>query len=253
MSRPTRKPRLTNTSERRWPTLHKQWNGAAVAGTARCSGSRSASRATHSAAAILFSATLRDITRRKEAEDRLMKLAEFDPLTGLANRRAFVAALERAIADSHRRGSRVAVLYLDLDHSKDVNDTLDHPAGDRLLEAVAQRLRKNLRASDMVARFGGDEFAVLMSSLSDPSDAGLLAKKPIDAAASPFPVDANTEFTPGTRISASGIRSYGRNRDCNSFPRRRGALSGKGGRAPHLSLLRRRDGFGGSRPCQSAR
>ncbi|MGC1359348.1 MAG: diguanylate cyclase [Xanthobacteraceae bacterium] len=143
----------------------------------------------------LIVATLRDITRRKEAEDRLMKLAEFDPLTGLANRRAFVAALERAIADSHRRGSRVAVLYLDLDHFKDVNDTLGHPAGDRLLEAVAQRLGKNLRASDMVARFGGDEFAVLMSSLSDPSDAGLLAKKLIDAAASPFPVDANEIYT----------------------------------------------------------
>ena len=143
----------------------------------------------------LIFATLRDITRRKEAEDRLMKLAEFDPLTGLANRRAFVAALERAIADSHRRGSRVAVLYLDLDHFKDVNDTLGHPAGDRLLEAVAQRLGKNLRASDMVARFGGDEFAVLMSSLSDPSDAGLLAKKLIDAAASPFPVDANEIYT----------------------------------------------------------
>ena len=144
----------------------------------------------------LIFATLRDITRRKEAEDRLMKLAEFDPLTGLANRRAFVAALERVIADSHRRGSRVAVLYLDLDHFKDVNnDTLGHPAGDRLLEAVAQRLGKNLRASDMVARFGGDEFAVLMSSLSDPSDAGLLAKKLIDAAASPFPVDANEIYT----------------------------------------------------------
>jgi diguanylate cyclase (GGDEF)-like protein/PAS domain S-box-containing protein len=143
----------------------------------------------------LIFATLRDITRRKEAEDRLMKLAEFDPLTRLANRRAFVAALERAIVDSHRRGSRVAVLYLDLDHFKDVNDTLGHPAGDRLLEAVAQRLGKNLRASDMVARFGGDEFAVLMSSLSDPSDAGLLAKKLIDATASPFPVDANEIYT----------------------------------------------------------
>jgi diguanylate cyclase (GGDEF)-like protein/PAS domain S-box-containing protein len=151
-------------------------------------------RATFGGRDLIFS-TLRDITRRKEAEDRLVKLAQFDALTGLPNRRAFVAALERAIADGRRRGSRVAVLYLDLDHFKDVNDTLGHPAGDRLLEAVAQRLVGNLRASDLVARFGGDEFAVLISNLPDPSDAGIMARKLIDATALPFPVDANEIYT----------------------------------------------------------
>ena len=156
---------------------------------------------------LIFS-TLRDISRRKEAEEQLMKLAEFDALTGLVNRRAFVASLERAIADSHRRNTHVTILYLDLDHFKDINDTLGHPAGDRLLEAVAQRLTKNLRASDIVARFGGDEFAVLISDLSDPSDAGLLAKKLIDATALPFPIDANEIYTGlsvGIAVSKAGL------------------------------------------------
>jgi diguanylate cyclase (GGDEF)-like protein/PAS domain S-box-containing protein len=155
---------------------------------------------------VLFS-TLRDISRRKQAEERLVKLAQFDALTGLPNRHTFVAGLERAIADSQRRGGRVAALYLDLDHFKDINDTLGHPAGDRLLEAVAQRLVKNLRASDTVARFGGDEFAVLMSRLDDPSDAGILAKKLIDATALPFPINGNEIFTGlsvGIAVSEAG-------------------------------------------------
>ena len=92
--------------------------------------------------------TLRDITRRKQAEEKLMKMARFDLLTGLDNRGVFVADLERAIADARRRGSRVTVLYLDLDHFKDVNDTLGHPVGDRLAAiggTTARRQRPGIR------------------------------------------------------------------------------------------------------------
>ncbi len=135
--------------------------------------------------------TLNDITRRKEAEEKLIKLAQFDVLTGLVNRGVFVANLERAIFDARQRGACVTVLYLDLDHFKDVNDTLGRPVGDRLLKSVAQRLTDSVRSSDTVARFGGDEFAVLMPYLAEPADAGMLAKKLIDAIALPLRVDAN--------------------------------------------------------------
>jgi len=136
-------------------------------------------------------ATLRDITRRKAMESELKRMAQFDALTGLPNRRVFVADLERAMADSRRRGAIVAVLYIDLDHFKDVNDTLGHPAGDRLLQAVAQRLTGNVRGTDTVSRFGGDEFAVLVTNLMEPDEAGILAQKLIDAIALPFPLGAN--------------------------------------------------------------
>jgi diguanylate cyclase (GGDEF)-like protein/PAS domain S-box-containing protein len=136
-------------------------------------------------------ATVHDIDARKDAEDRLTRLSRFDTLTGLANRRAFVAALEGAIADRRRRRGGVAILFLDLDSFKDVNDTLGHPVGDRLLQAVARRLSDSVRSSDLVARFGGDEFAVLIREFDEPSDAGTLARTLVDAIKSPFRIDAN--------------------------------------------------------------
>ena len=132
--------------------------------------------------------TLRDISYRKAAEEELRRMAQFDVLTSLPNRRLFVSNLERAVADSRRRDVGIAVLYIDLDHFKDVNDTLGHPVGDRLLSAVAQRLTANVRASDTVARFGGDEFAILATNLMEPAEAGILAQKLIDAIALPFPL-----------------------------------------------------------------
>ena len=101
-----------------------------------------------------FLSTAREISRRKEAESQLARMAQYDLLTGLTNRGVFVAEVERAI-ERTRRGERgFAVLYLDLDHFKDVNDTLGHPVGDRLLQAVGERLRANVRAGDTVARLG---------------------------------------------------------------------------------------------------
>jgi diguanylate cyclase (GGDEF)-like protein len=103
----------------------------------------------------------RDVTDQKRALVRALETARTDQLTGLANRGAFVERLRAAIAGAGRRGPGFAVLYIDLDHFKDVNDTLGHPAGDQLLRAVADRLRAATRPSDTVARFGGDEFAVI--------------------------------------------------------------------------------------------
>ena len=104
-----------------------------------------------------------DITEHKELEDRIARLALVDMLTDLPNRCAFEEALERAAARSRRHGGAIAILYLDLDGFKSVNDTLGHAAGDELLREVAVRLRSCLRAEDMVARLGGDEFAALLT------------------------------------------------------------------------------------------
>ena len=113
-------------------------------------------------------ATQRDITSRKQADDKIAYLARYDGLTGLVNRGVFVEALKLAIARSQRGAKGLAVLYLDLDHFKDVNDTLGHPVGDLLLQAVAERLRANVRVIDIVARFGGDEFAIILTDIQEP-------------------------------------------------------------------------------------
>jgi len=104
-------------------------------------------------------------------------LARTDGLTGLANRATFIERLYQAFAAARRGASRFAVLYIDLDHFKDVNDTLGHSAGDLLLISVAGHLKRNCRESDLVARLGGDEFAILQSEVSDVSGATALASK----------------------------------------------------------------------------
>ena len=103
-----------------------------------------------------------DVTERRRMEKELRHLADHDPLTGLLNRRGLEAALERHVAHVNRYGADGALLVLDLDHFKIVNDTLGHEAGDRLIVSVALLLRRRLRASDSIARLGGDEFAVLL-------------------------------------------------------------------------------------------
>jgi diguanylate cyclase (GGDEF)-like protein/PAS domain S-box-containing protein len=148
--------------------------------------------------------TAREISRRKEAEGQLKRMAQFDLLTGLANRGVFVAEVGRAI-ERARRGEHIfAVLYLDLDHFKDVNDTLGHPIGDRLLQSVAERLQANVRAVDTLARFGGDEFALLMADIGDPTDAGVLADQLLQIMVEPFLLDGN-QIQSGVSI---GIATY---------------------------------------------
>jgi diguanylate cyclase (GGDEF)-like protein/PAS domain S-box-containing protein len=134
----------------------------------------------------LIYATVRDITERKRAEEEIRRMARYDILTGLANRGVFVDALDQAIARARRGAKSFAVLYLDLDHFKDVNDTLGHPVGDLLLRAAADRLRTSVRKVDTVARFGGDEFAVILTDIEDLADAALVSDRILDAIGQPI-------------------------------------------------------------------
>ncbi|MCZ7563165.1 MAG: EAL domain-containing protein [Burkholderiales bacterium] len=127
-----------------------------------------------------------DVTRRRAAEDDLVRLAHYDVLTGLPNRVLFQDRVAQEIARARRNGGGAALMFIDLDRFKVINDTLGHDVGDELLKQVARRLTGSLRASDTVSRFGGDEFAVLMTELRDSQAAGHVADKVISAFAQPF-------------------------------------------------------------------
>ena len=133
-----------------------------------------------------FHAMLQDITSKKLEELRLLRLSEVDSLTGLANRVGFEQRLTDAMAESRKSSVPMAVMYLDIDHFKQVNDTYGHPTGDALLRSFAQRLRESLRKSDLVARLGGDEFVVVLSYLPDEEIAAKLAAKTVAALQRPF-------------------------------------------------------------------
>ena len=132
-----------------------------------------------------------DVTERKAAEEQLAQLARTDGLTGLANRATFTERLHQAYAAAQRGAVPFAIHYLDLDHFKPVNDTLGHPVGDLLLREVARRLRSCTREVDLVARMGGDEFAVLQGDVSEPALAGVLAAKIQAALAHPYLLDGH--------------------------------------------------------------
>ncbi len=117
----------------------------------------------------------RDVSERKALEEQLRQLAFHDPLTLLANRSLFRNRVQHALTLTHRSRQRVAVMFLDLDNFKNVNDSLGHDAGDRLLQAAAQRLVKSTRPSDTVARLGGDEFAILLEGINDSADVERIA------------------------------------------------------------------------------
>jgi diguanylate cyclase (GGDEF)-like protein/PAS domain S-box-containing protein len=146
-----------------------------------------------------YVAILEDISARKLAEERIAYAASHDLLTGLPNRGAFFDRLEQALAQTHRDGQGGALLFLDLDRFKQVNDQLGPAAGDCLLIAVAPRLRALVRASDTVARLAGDEFTVILPHLAQQDDAAAIADKILAAIAQPLSI-AGTELSIGISI-----------------------------------------------------
>jgi diguanylate cyclase (GGDEF)-like protein/PAS domain S-box-containing protein len=134
--------------------------------------------------------TTRDVTAQKALEAQLQHNAFHDALTGLANRALFADRLEHALARTDRGSTPVAVLFVDLDDFKAVNDGAGHSAGDELLVAVAERLRSALRPSDTIARLGGDEFAVLIEDAVDPARIAATAERLLAALSEPFPAGA---------------------------------------------------------------
>ncbi|MDO9188890.1 MAG: EAL domain-containing protein, partial [Sulfurimicrobium sp.] len=153
---------------------------------------------------IFLASIMRDISERKQFENQLSHMTQFDSLTGLPNRLLFQDRLELAIAHAHRSTEKVGVMLVDLDRFKNVNDTLGHTAGDILLHEVASRLRECARQEDTVARFGADEFTLILPCLAQAEDAVLVAQKIGKALASPFIVREQEIF-----ITASiGIAVY---------------------------------------------
>ena len=134
--------------------------------------------------------THQDITEQRRSEAKIVHMALHDALTGLPNRVLLNERLDHALTRT-KRGDIVAAHLLDLDHFKHVNDTLGHLAGDKLLKAVAERLRTLLRETDTVARMGGDEFAILQTPVPQPSDAGTLARRVIEVVSEPYEIDGH--------------------------------------------------------------
>ncbi|HEY8038077.1 MAG TPA: EAL domain-containing protein [Methylobacter sp.] len=154
---------------------------------------------------------LRDITERKSAEEEIKQLAFYDLLTKLPNRRLLQERLKHSIDMERREGKQLALLMLDLDRFKAVNDSLGHQAGDALLQQVAERITKRLRDVDMVARLGGDEFIVLLEDITHPDDAARVAKKIIADLSKPFKLTQNDDVRIGASIGISLYPQHGDN------------------------------------------
>lgn len=147
----------------------------------------------------------RDISERIAAAAEIRRLAHYDPVTGLPNRTLFGDRLAMALAAAERHGERVALLFLDLDHFKEVNDEYGHSSGDELLRQVAERLVACVRSEDTVSRFGGDEFTVLLVGMKDPDGAERVAHDILEALRRPFTIEG-VSMPVGASIGVSTYR-----------------------------------------------
>jgi diguanylate cyclase (GGDEF)-like protein/PAS domain S-box-containing protein len=151
-----------------------------------------------------FHVMRQDITSQKREKKRLLKLAQVDALTGLTNRAGFLQKLAAAMQESADDGHLMAVMYMDIDRFKPVNDTYGHNVGDQLLKAFSARLTHTLRASDTIARLGGDEFTIIMEKITRREDASITAAKIVSAMQAPFELEGVT-----VSVSASiGLTFY---------------------------------------------
>jgi diguanylate cyclase (GGDEF)-like protein len=162
-------------------------------------------------AAIEDSGLVRDIIDRlavalatADRDEKLYQQAHFDHLTGLPNRQLFNDRLEQHILQAHRKNQRAALLYIDLDRFKNINDSLGHASGDKVLRQVAERMRSCIRETDTISRLGGDEFVIVLSNISSPSAAGNIAENIIETIGKPYFVHSREIF-----VNASiGIAIY---------------------------------------------
>ncbi|WP_136065167.1 EAL domain-containing protein [Modicisalibacter radicis] len=149
-----------------------------------------------------FAALFNDITYLRESEERVRRLAYYDALTDLPNRRLLEDRLSLAIRHAHRQSQRLAVIFIDLDHFKQVNDSLGHAAGDELLMQASRRLVDHLREDDSLARLGGDEFIALLPEIDTPEEATRVARRLIEAIRAPFRL-GDREFRIGCSLGIS--------------------------------------------------
>jgi len=162
-------------------------------GTRRWLETHAAPMTTREGETVLLGVT-RDITERRHAEERLSYLAHHDELTGLPNRTLFYDRLQQAMIDADRHGRLVAVVFVDLDRFKNVNDTLGHEAGDQLLKGTAERLTGAVRRGDTVARLSGDEFTIVLADMGHVEDAARVAQKILDVFAQAFRIAGRDLF-----------------------------------------------------------